>query len=66
MIIKNRAALEVSFFAAPPPATAGRKEFKAECGKINFKTRGEGERGGSGCGSRVQLVVGALECRQLS
>lgn len=46
-MIKNRAALEVSL-AAPPPTTAGRKEFKAECGKINFKTRGEGKRGGSG------------------
>lgn len=39
-MIKNRAALEVSLFSAPPPTTAGegRKEFKAECGKINFKT----------------------------
>lgn len=33
----------VSLFAA---AGEGRKEFKAECGKINFKTQGEGKGGG--------------------
>lgn len=32
----------VSLFAA---AGEGRKEFKAECGKINFKTQGEGKGG---------------------
>lgn len=38
-MIKNRAALEV-FPSLLLLATAGegRKEFKAECGKINFKT----------------------------
>lgn len=33
---------------AAPPARAGegRKVFKAKCGKINFKTQGEGKGGG--------------------
>ena len=41
---KSPAALEVSppCCSSSSVAGEGRKEFKAKCGKINFKTQGEG------------------------